>query len=51
MGPWEAFPGENSIKITDAIKRHLASVALLKTPVETALAQMATDVSALLPKA
>jgi multiple sugar transport system substrate-binding protein len=50
MGPWETFPGENSVKITDAIKRHLGSVALLKTPVDSALAQMSADVSSLLPK-
>ncbi|MCZ7450279.1 extracellular solute-binding protein [Agrobacterium rhizogenes] len=51
MGPWEAFPGENTVKITDAIKRHLASVVLLKAPVDAALAAMAAEVSALLPKA
>jgi len=50
MGPWQAIPGENSVKATDAIKRHLASVVRLKTPVDETLAAMRADVTALLPR-
>ncbi|KUM26967.1 hypothetical protein AU467_18520 [Mesorhizobium loti] len=49
MGPWEAFPGENSVKITTVIKNHLASVVLLKVAPKQALEQMGRDVSDLLP--
>ncbi|MHC2296156.1 extracellular solute-binding protein [Rhizobium mongolense] len=48
MGPWEAFPGENSVKITTVIKDHMAAVVLLKATPQQALEQMSRDVSALM---
>ncbi|UVK35515.1 extracellular solute-binding protein (plasmid) [Mesorhizobium sp. AR10] len=48
MGPWEAFPGENSVKITTVIKDHLASVVLQKATPQQALEQMSRDVSDLM---
>ncbi|TSE03659.1 extracellular solute-binding protein [Mesorhizobium intechi] len=49
MGPWEAFPGKNSVKITTVIKNHLATVVLLKAAPEQVLEHMARDVTDLLP--
>lgn len=46
---WYAFPGDNGIKITDVIKDHLQSVVAQKAKPDSALAQMAKDVQALLP--
>ncbi len=48
---WFAFPGENSLKITDVIRDHLQSIATgarAEEP-EAVLADMARDVQALLP--
>ncbi|KWV55221.1 hypothetical protein AS156_06005 [Bradyrhizobium macuxiense] len=45
---WYAFPGENSIRISDAIKRHLQAVLTLKRTPEEALAFMRTEIGALL---
>lgn len=46
---WYAFPGKNSIRITDVIKNHLESVVTLRETPEAALKNMAADVTALLP--
>ncbi|WOH80296.1 extracellular solute-binding protein [Bradyrhizobium sp. BEA-2-5] len=45
---WYAFPGDNAIRITDTIKRHLQAVLTLKRTPEEALASMRAEVSALL---
>ena len=47
---WYAFPGDNGLKITDVIKDHLQSVVNRSTKPEAALAAMAKDVQALLPR-
>ncbi|KKA10863.1 hypothetical protein VP03_26950 [Sinorhizobium meliloti] len=45
---WYAFPGENSIKITDVIIQYLQAVLTLKQSPEDALQAMKLDVQALL---
>ncbi|WP_198021696.1 extracellular solute-binding protein [Mesorhizobium sp. WSM3224] len=45
---WYAFPGDNSVKITDIIKRYLQAVLTLNRQPEEALASMKKDVGALL---
>ncbi|ATU95238.1 ABC transporter substrate-binding protein [Phyllobacterium zundukense] len=45
-----SFPGENSTKITKAIKDQLQAVITLKRSPEDAMLQMASEVEALLPK-
>lgn len=47
---WYAFPGENTIRITQVIRDYLQQVLTLKRPPEEALAAMKRDVEALLPK-
>jgi len=47
---WYAFPGENTIKITEVIKGHLQQVLTLKRSPEEALVAMKRDVKTLLPK-
>lgn len=47
---WYAYPGDNSLKITDAIKRSLASVYEGRANAKEALAEMSGGVQALLPK-
>ncbi|NRP70921.1 sn-glycerol-3-phosphate-binding periplasmic protein UgpB [Ensifer psoraleae] len=49
MTSWYAFPGENSLKITDTIRDHLQSVMTLKSQPDTALKAMVSDIKALLP--
>src|SRR5262249_40996312 len=49
---WYAFPGSNGLKITDVLKDHLQSVmdGTRANEPEKVLANMASDVQALLPK-
>lgn len=47
---WYAYPGDNSLKITDAIKRSLATVYEGRANAKEALAEMSGGVQALLPK-
>ncbi len=47
---WYAFPGQNAIKITDTINDHLQTVVNKSKEPQAALAQMAKDVEALLPR-
>jgi multiple sugar transport system substrate-binding protein len=46
---WYAFPGRNSVRITDLIKNRLQQVVTLKESPETALRAMAREVQDLLP--
>ncbi|MDE5457567.1 extracellular solute-binding protein [Bradyrhizobium sp. CSA112] len=45
---WTAFPGPNSVKISDTIREHLRAVVTLKAKPDIALAAMTKDVEALL---
>ncbi|OLP62676.1 hypothetical protein BJF93_09000 [Xaviernesmea oryzae] len=47
---WYAFPGENSVKITEVIKNYLRAVLTLKRSPDDALTAMKSDVEALLPR-
>lgn len=47
---WYAFPGQNALRITDTINDHLQSVVAKRVEPEPALARMAADVQALLPR-
>lgn len=47
---WYAYPGENTVKITDVMIEHLRSVATLAATPEDALLNMSRDVRALLSK-
>lgn len=46
---WYAFPGKDSVRITDLIKNHLQQVVTLKEPADRALTAMANEVQRLLP--
>ena len=50
MTAWYAFPGDNNLKIIQAIKDRLQTVVDKSTKPDAALAGMATDVGKLLPK-
>jgi len=50
MTAWYAFPGDNALKIIAVIKDHLQSVVDSSVQPEAALAAMAKDVQALIPK-
>lgn len=50
MTAWYAFPGENNLKIIQAIKDRLQTVVDKSTAPDAALAAMASDVGKLLPK-
>ena len=50
MTAWYAFPGDNNLKIIQAIKDRLQTVIDKSAKPEAALTGMATDVSKLLPK-
>ncbi len=50
MTPWYAFPGENTLKITQVIKDRLQTVVDKSTEPQAALTAMAADVQKLLPK-
>ncbi|WP_194473395.1 extracellular solute-binding protein [Bradyrhizobium sp. CCBAU 51753] len=45
---WTAFPGPNSVKISDTIREQLRAVVTLKSKPDVALAAMTKDVEALL---
>ncbi len=45
---WTAFPGRNSVKISDAIREQLRAVVTLKSKPDVALEAMTRDVEALL---
>lgn len=47
---WYAYPGDNGLKITDAIKRALAGLYEGRTNADAALNEMTTSVQSLLPK-
>lgn len=51
MVPWYAFPGANGVRITSVITDNVSRVVEQKAPVDTALADMARDVTRLLPRA
>ncbi|HSI01013.1 MAG TPA: ABC transporter substrate-binding protein [Reyranella sp.] len=50
MTAWYAFPGENNLKIIQAIKDRLQTVVDKSTQPDAALTAMAADVTKLLPK-
>jgi multiple sugar transport system substrate-binding protein len=50
MTAWYAFPGENNLKIIQAIKDRLQTVVDKSATPDAALAGMASDVTKLLPK-
>ena len=50
MTAWYAFPGDNNLKIIQAIKDRLQTVVDKSAKPDAALAAMASDVSKLLPK-
>lgn len=45
---WTAFPGPNSVKISDTIREHLRAVVTLKSRPDAAVAAMTKDVEGLL---
>ncbi len=47
---WYAFPGQNALRITDAINDHLQSVVARRAEPDATLTRMAADVTALLPR-
>jgi multiple sugar transport system substrate-binding protein len=47
---WYAYPGENGLKITDAIKRALAGLYEGRTNANAAMTEMTDSVQSLLPK-
>ncbi|MCA0317695.1 MAG: ABC transporter substrate-binding protein [Proteobacteria bacterium] len=51
MVPWYAFPGANGVRITSVITDNVSRVVEQKAPVDTALADMAREVTRLLPRA
>ena len=50
MTAWYAFPGDNNLKIIQAIKDRLQTVVDKSSAPDAALAAMAADVNKLLPK-
>jgi multiple sugar transport system substrate-binding protein len=50
MTAWYAFPGDNNLKIIQAIKDRLQTVIDKSTAPDAALSAMAGDVTKLLPK-
>jgi multiple sugar transport system substrate-binding protein len=51
MIPWYPFPGANSVRITQTIVDHLTRIVEQRASPETVLAEMASDVRRLLPRA
>jgi multiple sugar transport system substrate-binding protein len=51
MVPWYAFPGANGVRITSVISDNLSRVVEQKASVDVALADMAREVTRLLPRA
>lgn len=50
MVPWYAFPGQNSVRVTQVMVDNLARVAEQKATPEAVLADMATEVRRLIPR-
>lgn len=50
MIPWYAFPGQNSVRVTQVMVDNLARIAEQKATPEQVLADMATEVRKLIPK-
>jgi multiple sugar transport system substrate-binding protein len=50
MIPWYAFPGQNSVRVTQVMVDNLARIAEQKATPETVLADMATEVRRLIPR-
>jgi multiple sugar transport system substrate-binding protein len=50
MIPWYAFPGQNSVRVTQVMVDNLARIAEQKATPEAVLADMATEVRKLIPK-
>lgn len=51
MVPWYSFPGQNSVRVTQTMVDNLARIAEQKAPPEQVLADMASEVRRLLPRA
>lgn len=50
MIPWYAFPGQNSVRVTQVMVDQLARIVEQKATPEVVLADMATEVTKLIPK-
>jgi multiple sugar transport system substrate-binding protein len=50
MQPWYAFPGQNSVRVTQVMVDNLARIAEQKATPEVVLADMATEVRRLIPR-
>jgi multiple sugar transport system substrate-binding protein len=50
MTGWYAFPGQNALRITDVINDHTQSIVARRVPPADAVAAMAREVTALLPR-
>ncbi len=50
MIPWYAFPGQNSVRVTQVMVDNLARIAEQKATPEQVLADMATEVRKLIPR-
>jgi multiple sugar transport system substrate-binding protein len=50
MVPWYAFPGQNSVRVTQVMVDNLARIAEQKATPEQVLADMATEVRRLIPR-
>ncbi|MGL4242215.1 MAG: ABC transporter substrate-binding protein [Beijerinckiaceae bacterium] len=50
MVPWYAFPGQNSVRVTQVMVDNLARIAEQKATPEQVLADMATEVRKLIPR-
>jgi multiple sugar transport system substrate-binding protein len=51
MIPWYAFPGQNSVRVTQVMVDNLARIAEQRATPEQVLADMATEVRRLIPRA
>ena len=50
MVPWYAFPGTNSVRVTEVMVNNMARVVEGNATPEVALADMASEVRRLLPR-
>jgi multiple sugar transport system substrate-binding protein len=50
MTGWYAFPGQNALRITDVINDHAQAIVARRAAPQEAVAAMARDVTALLPR-
>jgi multiple sugar transport system substrate-binding protein len=50
MVPWYAFPGANSVRVTQTMENNLARIAEQRATPEAVLADMATEVRRMLPR-